>query len=203
MDANNRAMATTPDLSHATDTPVSRSLLWAVGVPLFVLLTALGANITVPMKPFGIPMTLQTLSVVLAALCLGPRAGALSMLVYIGMGALGAKVFADGEAGLAVMLGHTGGYIVGFVACQPIVGMIVKGKDGLPRGWLALILAVFAAHVVVFAIGVPWLAIVRGISLQAAFEGGVIPFLPGLVVKSAIAVLIGLVVAPWCVRRVW
>lgn len=196
-------MASTPDLARSNDTPLSRSMFWALGVPLFALLTALGAHVSVPLPPDGVPMTLQTLFVVLAALCLGPKAGALSMLLYIAAGMVGVPLFADGEVGLAVILGQTGGYIVGFLACQPVVGMIVKGADGQPRGWLALVLGVLAAHVVVFAIGVPWLAIVRGFTLERAIEGGMVPFLPGMVIKSVIAVLIGLVVAPWCVRRVW
>ena len=55
----------------------------------------------------------------------------------------------------------------------------------------------------IFAVGVPWLAIVREFSLWRAIEGGMLPFLPGMVVKSVIAVLIGLACMPWCMRRVW
>ena len=196
-------MASTPDLTRSTDDALTRAHLWALGIPGFALLTALGAHISVPLPPDGVPMTLQTLFVVLAALCLGPKAGMLSMLLYIAAGMVGVPLFADGEVGLAVILGQTGGYIVGFALCQPIVGMIVRRPDGLPRGWLALIAGVLAAHAIVFAIGVPWLAIVRGFTLGRAIEGGLVPFLPGMVVKSAIAVLIGLAVAPWCMRRVW
>lgn len=196
-------MANAPDLTQSTHRSASRAHFWALGIPGFALLTAFGAHINVPLPPDGVPMTLQTLFVVLAALCLGPRAGALSMLLYIAAGAVGVPLFAEGEVGLAVILGQTGGYILGFVLCQPVVGLIVRRPDGLPRGWLALIAGVLAAHAVVFAVGVPWLAIVRGFALERAIEGGLIPFLPGMVVKSAIAVLIGLAVAPWCVRRVW
>ena len=200
---NAPAMSTAPDLARSTDGTLARAHLWAMGIPGFALLTALGANVYVPLPPDGVPMTLQTLFVVLAAICLGPRAGAASMLLYVAAGAVGVPLFAQGEVGLAVILGQTGGYIVGFVLCQPVVGLIVRRPDGLPRGWLALIAGVLAAHAVVFAVGVPWLAIVRGFPLERAIEGGLVPFLPGMVVKSAIAVLIGLVVAPWCVRRVW
>lgn len=201
--ANNGPMVPTPDLTRSAARVSSRSLGWALGIPGFALLTAAGAHVHVPLPPDGVPMTLQTLFVVLAALCLGPKAGSLSMLLYIAAGVVGAPLFAEGEVGLAVILGQTGGYIVGFLACQPVVGAIVKGPDGLPRGWLAIVLAVLAAHAVVFAIGVPWLAIVRGFTLERAIEGGMVPFLPGMVVKSVIAVLVGLAVAPWCVRRVW
>ena len=200
---NARVMSTAPDLARSTDRSLTRAHLWAMGIPGFALLTALGANVYVPLPPDGVPMTLQTLFVVLAAICLGPRAGAASMLLYVVAGAVGVPLFAEGEVGLTVILGQTGGYIVGFVLCQPVVGLIVRRRDGLPRGWLAIVAGVVAAHAVIFALGVPWLAIVRGFTLARAIEGGLIPFLPGMVVKSAIAVLIGLLVAPWCVRRVW
>lgn len=196
-------MATIRDASPAHEGALSKAQLWALGIPGFALLTAGGAYVSVPLPPDGVPMTLQTLFVVLAALCLGPRAGSLSMLLYVAAGVVGVPLFAEESVGLAVILGQTGGYIVGFVACQPIVGMIVRRSDGLPRGWLAIVAAVLAAHAVIFAMGVPWLAIVRGFTLERAVEGGMLPFLPGMVVKSVIAVLIGLAAAPWCVRRVW
>lgn len=148
-------------------------------------------------------MTLQTLFVVLAALCLGPKAGSMSMGLYVLAGVVGVPMFAGGAVGLEVILGQTGGYLLGFIACQPVVGWIVRGRDGLPRGWLALVAGVLAAHAVVFAIGVPWLAVVRDFTIGRAIEGGLVPFLPGMVAKSIAAVLIGLVVAPWCVRRIW
>ena len=191
------------ELGSGNAASISRSHLWTIGIPGFALLTALGAHVNVPLPPDGVPMTLQTLFVVLAALCLGPRAGTLSMLAYVAAGIVGVPMFAQGEVGLAVILGQTGGYIVGFVLCQPVVGLIVRGRDGLPRGWLAIVLAVLAAHAVVFAVGVPWLALVRGFSLQRAIEGGLVPFLPGLVVKSVIAAMVEMLATPWCVRRVW
>ncbi|UYV13497.1 MAG: biotin transporter BioY [Phycisphaera sp.] len=196
-------MAQSPELSRSNEQPLTRAHLWGIGVPGFALLTAAGAHVSIPMEPYGLPMTLQTLFVVLAALCLGPRAGALSMLLYIVAGVVGVPLFAEGEVGLGVILGQSGGYIAGFLACQPIVGVIVRRADGLPRGWLAIVAGVLAAHAVVFAFGVPWLAMVREISIGEAIRWGMVPFLPGMVIKSVIAVLIGLAAAPWCVRRVW
>ena len=196
-------MAQPTDLTRTENPPITRAHLWALGIPGFALLTALGAHIAIPLPPDGVPMTLQTLFVVLAAMCLGPRAGTLSVVLYIGAGMIGVPLFAEGEVGLAVILGQTGGYLVGFVLCQPVVGLVVRRRDGSSRGWLAIVTAVLAAHAVVFAVGVPWLAIVREFSLWRAIEGGMVPFLPGMVIKSIIAVLIGLVCMPWCMRRVW
>ncbi len=190
-------MAHPTDLTRTENLPITRTHLWALGIPGFALLTALGAHIAIPLPPDGVPMTLQTLFVVLAAMCLGPRAGVLSMLLYVAAGMIGVPLFAEGEVGLA------GGYLVGFVMCQPVVGLIVRRKGGSSRGWLAVVAAVIAAHAVVFLVGVPWLAVVREFSLGRAIEGGMIPFLPGMVVKGLIAVLIGFVCMPWCMRRVW
>lgn len=202
-------------LPAARPLPAARGLspaaLRAIGVVGFPLLTALTSNapwLAVPMPPFGVPQTLQTLWVVLAALCIGPRYGTLAYLGYLAVGVLGVPVFADGSAGVATLLGQTGGYLVGFVACQPVVAGILRRRDGSLRGWLALIAAVVSAHGVIFALGVPWLWTVRAMDGQAiswadAWFGGMVVFLPGMVLKSAAAVLIGRAVAPGAVRRVW
>ncbi|MBX3323832.1 MAG: biotin transporter BioY [Phycisphaeraceae bacterium] len=179
------------------------ALLRLMLVPGFALLTSLGAHVAVPLPPDGVPMTMQTLAVLLAAMCLGPRLGAASMGLYVLMGIVGASVFAEGEKGAAAILGQTGGYLVGFVACQPVVGWIVKRRDGSVRGWGALVVAVLAAEIVIFGVGVPWLAVVNGFGIERALEGGLYPFLPGAVIKGAIAVLIGRVAVPWASRRLW
>jgi biotin transport system substrate-specific component len=186
------------------------------GIVAFPLLTALSCQthiwpwLAVPMKPFGVPMTLQTLWVILAALCIGPRYGAISMLGYLLVGILGVPVFADGNAGPLTIFGQTGGYLIGFIACQPVVAAIVRRPDRTVRGWGAMILAVLAAHAVIFAIGVPWLFVVRALDPQAppitfaqAIHGGFVVFIPAMLLKSAIAVLIGRLAAPWAARRIW
>jgi len=125
------------------------------------------------------------------------------MALYALVGLAGLPVFSRGDAGPAVLVGQTGGYILGFIACQPVVHAIVRRRDGTVRGWGALILAMTAAHAVVFAIGVPWLAVVRQISLWDAIEGGFVPYIPGTIAKTVLAVLIGRYVAPLSTRRVW
>ncbi|MEQ8769386.1 MAG: biotin transporter BioY [Phycisphaerales bacterium] len=193
------AAAEHPGISDQTIT----ALLRAAGLMLFAWFVFLGAQIAIPLPPDGVPMTFQTLAVVMAALCLGPRLGAASMGLYLLVGTLGAAVFADGGAGSAAIFGQTGGYLVGFVLCQPVITRIVRRQDGSIRGWGALIAAVLIGHGVIFLIGVPWLAVVRGFSLGRAIEGGFVPFVPGLIVKSAIAVYLGRLAAPWAARRIW
>ncbi len=188
---------------------LSRTLLRVTGVGLFPLFVGFGAQVAIPIPPFGVPFTLQTLAVILAALCLGPKLGAASMLLYAAMGVVGVPLFAEGEARWQVILGQTGGYLVGFIACQPVIAAIVKRPDGTVRGWGAMILATVAGHGVIFALGVPWLWFIRGTDPETAITwgqalwGGMVVFLPGMVVKAALAVVIGRVAAPWASRNVW
>ncbi|MEZ6241590.1 MAG: biotin transporter BioY [Phycisphaerales bacterium] len=196
------ARETTAPLPRA-DPSVSTWELRLAGTLLFTFLTSLAAQIAIPLPPDGVPLTLQTLAVVLAALCLGPRLGIASMVLYLLVGMVGAGIFADGSAGLAVLMGQTGGYLVGFVACQPVITTIIRRKDGSVRGWGAMVLGVLAGHLVIFAFGVPWLAYVRGFTPLRALEGGFFPYIPGMLLKTGIAVVLGRLAAPWAMRRVW
>ncbi len=173
------------------------------GVLTFTLLTGLGAQVAVPLPPYGVPQTLQTLIVALAAMGLGARWGMASMALYMVMGWVGAGIFAEGSSGVDVILGQTGGYLLGFIAAQPVIAGLIRRRDGTVRGWGALVAAMLAGHAVIFGIGVPWLAWVREASIGAAFFGGCVVFLPGMALKTAAAVLIGLAVWPRSVRRFW
>lgn len=197
----------------STRTDAERLALRASLVVFFTLLLGFVAQLPpFPLGRFGVPQTMQSLVVILSALHLGPRWGTASMLLYLVVGALGAGVFSDGGAGPAVILGQTGGYIVGFVASQPVVAGIVRRPDGTPRGWGAVVLASLAGHAVVFAIGVPWLYFVRkmdaspsvnALTIGEAIRHGCLIFIPGTVVKTAIAVVIARFSLPWAMRRVW
>ena len=175
----------------------------AIETVLFTLFLAFAAQVAIPLPPDGVPQTLHTLVVLLAALRLGPVLGTTSMVLYALVGLVGVPVFAKGGHGPAVLVGQTGGYIVGFIACQPLVHWIVRRPDGTVRGWLALIAAMTAAHAVIFAIGVPWLGVVNGYGPWRAIEGGLLPFIPGTIAKTAVAVLIGRHVSPLSWRRAW
>lgn len=186
-----------------------RVALGVSGAGLFTLLTAIGAQISIPMAPLGVPLTLQTLMVVLAALCLGPRWGTVSMALYVLAGALGAPVFSDHGAGVAILAGQTGGYLLGFICAQPVITWFVRAPDGRVRGWLGLSLGVVVGHLVIFAVGVPWLYMVRRVTdlpeltVWGAIYGGMVIFLPGKALKAALAVIIGRWAAPWAAQRIW
>lgn len=190
-----------------------RVALRASMVILFTLLLGFVSQIPpFPIGRFGVPQTVQSLVVILSALHLGPRWGTVSMGLYLVVGALGAGVFSDGGAGPAVIFGQTGGYILGFVLSQPVIAWCVRRADGTPRGWGGVVLASLSGHAVVFAIGVPWLYLVRkfdsnpsvnALTVGEAFRHGCLIFIPGTIIKTAIAVAIARFSLPWAMRRVW
>lgn len=147
---------------------------------LFTLLIAAGAQVTVPMVP--VPMTLQTLAVLAAGLLLGPGRGALAAWGYLALVLLGLPVLADGASapGADFLVLRSAGYVVGFVP-----GAWVAGRLGAGRGGARAVGAGLAGHAVVLTLGVSVLA--RSLGLQAAVEHGLVPFLPGAVVKSLVA----------------
>lgn len=203
-------MTTVPEATTVPE-PSSVSLLSlrGLGVVAFTLLTGLGANVSIPMQPLGVPFTLQSLAVVMSALMLGPGLGSASMGLYVIAGMVGVPLFADGEVGLQVILGQTGGYLLGFIACQPVITSIIRRRDRSIRGWLAMITAVLAGHAVIFGIGVPWLYVVRltdeagRLTWWEAVHGGFVVFIPGMIAKTIVAVALGRLAAPWASRRVW
>jgi biotin transport system substrate-specific component len=189
---------------------LDRAILRLLAVPLFVFFTAVGAQIAVPTPPFGIPVTLQTLAVLLAAMALGPKLGYASMLLYLVMGALGVAVFAEGEAGWKVIIGQSGGYLLGFLFCQPVAHAFIKREDGSIRGWLSLFAAGIAVHMVIFVFGVPWLWWIHRIddvneplTIASAIHYGFVVFIPGMLLKSGIAAGIAAFVLPSVAKRLW
>ncbi|WGM32418.1 biotin transporter BioY [Brevundimonas sp. NIBR11] len=156
----------------------------ALGVVLFAVLTAAGAQVSLPMVP--VPMTLQSLAVVLAGGALGPRLGVAAMLLYLGAAALGLPVLSEGRSGIEALTGPTAGYLAGFVLAAWACG--AAGE----RGWLLRpvmgIGVLSAAHLLILLPGAAWLA--HGIGWTDALEGGVAPFLIGAAVKASAAWLI-------------
>lgn len=177
-------------------------LLKVIGVLGFAALTGVAAQVAVPLPGTPVPMTLQTLAVTLAAFTLGARLGTVSMLVYLAAAAAGLPMLARGESGLAAMMAASGGYLIGFVLAQPVMAWCAreKGAFGGARG---LTFSLVLGSVVILGCGVLWQIFVLKWSLPTALEKGVWPFLPGDVVKSAAAFVVGFGVVPWSVRRGW
>lgn len=159
-----------------------------VWISLMAALTAVGAMISIPVVPFSpVPISLQTLFVLLAGLILGPRGGALAMLLYLAAGCIGLPVFAGGKSGLAPFLGPTGGFLIGFVPSAVICGF---AKRLPPRSSTAIFIYCAVATAVTLALGTLQLAHLLQISLGKALAVGVIPFLPGAVLKCLAATFI-------------
>ena len=158
-------------------------------ISLFATLIAVAGYIIIPLPFSTVPVTAQTLAVMLAGSLLPPGHAASSILVFLMMGAIGIPVFAGGTAGLGIIIGKTGGYLIGFLAGAALIS-VLKGKR---PGFLRLAAANIAGGiVVVYAFGVMWLNYVTGIGLTKAVIFGALPFIPGDIVKIIIAALITL-----------
>lgn len=144
-------------------------------------LTALAAQIQVPMWP--VPMTMQTFAVLLVAATLGAKRGALSLSLYLAMGAAGLPVFASAKSLTGVL--PTAGYLVGFVAAAAVVGWLAS--KGFTKNPLKVALSFAIGSAVIYAFGVSGLMLALGLDLQSAITAGVIPFLVGDAAKAALA----------------
>lgn len=150
-----------------------------------VVLTALLAQVSIPVPGSPVPVTGQTLAVVLVGTTMGMRRGTMAMAAYLLVGVVGAPVFSGATSGTAVLLGASGGYLMGFLLAAALMGWAAqRGWDRTPLRMLALGLI---GQIAIFGIGVPWLAIVAGYGPAEAIAAGFTPFLVGGVIKGLIA----------------
>ncbi len=150
------------------------------------LLIALAAQVAVPLPLSPVPVTAQTYAILVVGAALGRRLGLASVALYIVEGMAGLPVFAPGGApGVARLLGPTGGYLVGFAAAAFVVGWLCE--RGFDRHLARCAAAMFAGELVVYAFGLPWLA--RFVPAERVLAAGLIPFIPGDLVKLALAAL--------------
>ncbi|CFX85242.1 BioY protein [Syntrophomonas zehnderi OL-4] len=153
---------------------------------MFGALTAIGSLIVIPMQP--VPITLQTLFTSLAGVLLGGSAAALSQVVYVLLGIIGLPVFAGGKAGLGILFGPTGGYLIGFIVGAYIIGKITEARQEPSLVWITMALVV--GNLVIYTVGVTQLSLVAHLSVIKALLVGVVPFLFGDLIKLVAAVLI-------------
>jgi len=139
--------------------------------------------IYLPFSP--VPITAQTFAVLLVGAALGSRRGGLSLLLYIAEGSMGLPFFSGGRAGLGMLLGPTGGYLVGFVAAAVLIGWLAE--HGWDRKILRALVAFAAGSLVIYFFGAIQLA--AWIGFEKAFVAGVLPFLAGDVIKIGLATL--------------
>jgi biotin transport system substrate-specific component len=173
--------------STLVDQFITRTL--ATDVALVVggaALVGVAAQIAVPLWP--VPITGQTLAVLVVGSALGAVRGTISMVLYALLGIVGIPVFSDASAGLGVIAGPTGGYIIGFIAAAALVGWIAERAGD--RKFLGASLAFAAGTVVTFAFGMIWLSAALDLNLQATLQAGLYPFIIGGVVKALLAAAI-------------
>lgn len=160
-------------------------ILAAFGAAIIAVL----AQVTIPLPL--IPITGQTLAIGLVVTILGTKLGTLSVLLYILLGSAGIPVFSGMSGGLGIVVGPTGGYIVGFLPTAVIMGLYLK-KFGItiPQAVVANVIGM----VVTLAFGTAWLKIVADLTWTAAFMGGAAPFIITGLLKAALAAWLGVVV---------
>ena len=157
-------------------------------VGLGVLFTALLAQVAVPVPGSPVPITGQTLAVVLTAAALGPVRGVAVQALYIACALLGLPFYSDASGGVDAVLGATGGYVVGFLPAAYLIGL--AARRGADRNPLKAVPLFIAGQAVIFAVGVPWLAVSTGMSASQALDAGFYPFILGGIVKAAVAALV-------------
>jgi len=161
----------------------------ASGVLRPVILVALGtalltfsAKTNLPL-PY-VPMTLQTLVVLVIGAAYGWRLGGATVIVYLAQGAIGLPVFAGPVGGLASFMGPTGGYLVGFVAAAFITGWL--SERGWDRSVPLLFVAMGAGHIIILATGFAWLVFGMKLGFEKAWLVGIAPFVAASVIKNAL-----------------
>ena len=163
-----------------------------LAVLLGAVLVAVAAQISIPLPGTPVPMTLQPMAVLLVGGLLGARLGALSMILYLAMGAAGLPVFTPTVplVGIARLLGPTGGYLLAYpIAAYSVGALLTPGRrPGVSSSqWVRAALAVFSGLVLIHLGGLAQLAILTG-NVSAAARFGTLPFLLGDLLKLAILV---------------
>lgn len=157
------------------------------GIAIMTAITAVFSQISIPM-PLGVPMTMQTFAVTLAGVILGAKNGAVSMAVYLLLGAVGVPVFAGFRGGVQSLVGPTGGFLLSFPLMAFLIGTGVKLRKKKGMFLLFLVLGTVSNY----AVGVAMFCIVMKASVWTGISACVLPFVPTAVIKAAAASILGL-----------
>lgn len=170
---------------------IARDVALVVGTAAFV---GLSAQVAIPLPFTPVPLSLQTFAVLLSAAALGPARAASAMLLYLGAGMAGVPWFSQQTSGWGF---PSFGYVVGFVLAAILVGALAR--RGADRSVLGTILTMVAGNLVIYAVGVPYLAVAIGVDLPQAIALGALPFVVGDLLKIALAA--GLLPAAWRIAK--
>lgn len=158
---------------------------------LFAALLTIGGQIAIPIGP--VPITLQTMMVLLAGSILGSRWGAVSVLVWILLAAVGAPVLSGGAGGVGALLGPTGGYIAGFLLAAFLVGWTIEqlGRNRQVTWWQLLLVFLLVGDLLIHVLGFTWFLFSSHLSFSMdLFYKVFVVFLPGDIAKAILAVFL-------------
>ncbi|MEJ6494361.1 MAG: biotin transporter BioY [Actinomycetes bacterium] len=159
-----------------------RNVVLVLGLTGF---TALSAQVAIPLPFTPVPLTLQTFAVLAGAAALGAERAVLAQVLYIALAVAGTPVLAGGASGREVVVGATGGYLIGFVLASYVVGRI--SSKGASTKSATTALAFVTGSLVIYTLGAPWLAYTTGNTITWAVINGVVPFLVGDLIKAVAA----------------
>ncbi len=171
-----------PDRADGFSAVLRSMLLIALGTALLTL----SAKVNLPL-PY-VPMTLQTLVVLVIGAAYGWRLGSVTVMAYLAEGALGLPVFAGPVGGLAPLLGPTAGYLIGFVAAAFTTGWL--SERGWDRSVPLLFVAMGLGHIIILGCGLAWLALGIKLGFAKAWLVGIAPFLAASVIKNALGAVL-------------
>jgi len=163
---------------------LSKTLARLLGVLAFIIFTALGAFVRIPLPFTPVPITLQTLFVLLSGVFLGAGLGATAQVSYLFLGLLGLPIFTGAGFGLIYLFGPTGGYLIGFILASFLAGRLISlRRESLFSVFCILCLADF----ILLGSGVIWLAFISGYSFHKSLFIGFMPFIIGDLLKAMVA----------------
>jgi len=154
----------------------------------FSLLISLCAQIAFLLPFSPVPITLQTLGVILTGAVLGSKRGSLAVIAYLAEGASGLPFFAAGTSGINHLIGFTGGYLLAFPIAAYITGFLCEHE--FDRSFKTSIIAMLPGTLIIYLLGVSWLAYTLHLSPQTAISTGMLPFIPGDILKIIFATLL-------------
>lgn len=155
-------------------------------IGIITALTCVLAPLSVPIGP--VPISLSNFTLFLSVYVLGTKRSVIGCSVYLLLGLFGLPVFTGYGSGIGKVLGPTGGYMIGFFPLIIISGFFVKKYTDK---WYISLIGMFIGSLICNTIGTIWLAFQANMSFAAAFLAGVIPFIPGDLIKMGIAIYIG------------
>jgi biotin transport system substrate-specific component len=173
----------------------ARDVALVVAGALFIYLTS---KVVIPVEGSPVPITGQTFGVLLVGGALGLRRGAVAVAMYVLLGVVGLPFFAEGKGGLTIIWGATGGYLIGFIVAGAVVGRLAElGWDRKIGGALG---AMVVGSALIYAVGLPWLKVVTGLTVEETIAQGLTPFLIGDAIKIILAAVL-FPAAWWVVGR--